>query len=146
MTEVVREAFCDSDAALCFPVMRQLRPELANAEAFADVWSLQAREGYRIFVLTVDGAAQAVAGFRPGRNIVHGRHLYVDDLVTDESARGKGYGAKLLERVREEARATGCGRLLLDTPMGNALGQRFYFREGMLATALRFTEILKPIS
>ena len=143
MDTTIREAFCDADAAHCYPVMRQLRPELRDAAHLAELWSVQAREcGYRIFALFEGGTVRSLAGFRYARNIVHGAHLYVDDLVTDETARGTGYGAMLLERVREEARATGCGRILLDTPMGNALGQRFYFREGMLATAMRFTEIL----
>ena len=143
MSIVIREVFCQADAPLCYPVMRQLRPESASAEALADAWQLQAADGYRMFALLDGDVVGALAGFRQGRNFVHGRHIYVDDLVTDEAMRGKGYGAMLLNRIREEARSLGCGRILLDTPMANALGQRFYFREGMLATAMRFTEVLK---
>jgi hypothetical protein len=44
-----------------------------------------------------------------------------------------------MDRLKDEARALGCSRLVLDTPLSNALGHRFYFREGLLATALRFT-------
>jgi ribosomal protein S18 acetylase RimI-like enzyme len=71
-------------------------------------------------------------------NLVHGRFLYVDDLVTDEALRGSGHGALLLAHLQQEARALGCGKLVLDTPLSNSLGQRFYFRNGLLATALRF--------
>jgi GNAT superfamily N-acetyltransferase len=81
----------------------------------------------------------ALAGFRAQENLVHGVHLYVDDLVTDESARGAGHGGLMMDRLESEARALGCTRLLLDTPLANALGHRFYFRQGLLARALRFS-------
>jgi hypothetical protein len=44
-----------------------------------------------------------------------------------------------MTRMEEEGRALGCGKLVLDTGLANALGHRFYYRAGLLATALRFT-------
>ena len=35
-----------------------------------------------------------------------------------------------MAHLRERARALGCGKLVLDTPLSNALGHRFYFRCG----------------
>jgi hypothetical protein len=40
------------------------------------------------------------------------------------------------------ARADGCARLTLDTGLDNLLGQRFYFRYGMLPSSLRFGMVL----
>ncbi|MHB0921404.1 MAG: GNAT family N-acetyltransferase, partial [Thiomonas delicata] len=77
--------------------------------------------------------------YRVQENLVHGRFLYVDDLVTDADARRAGHGAWLLNRLKDEARLLGCEKLVLDTPLSNALGHRFYFRHGLLATALRFS-------
>lgn len=45
----------------------------------------------------------------------------------------------MMDRLDAEALALGCTRLLLDTPLSNALGHRFYFRQGLLARALRFS-------
>jgi len=70
--------------------------------------------------------------------LVHGAHLYVDDLVTDETCRSSGYGKVLMERLKAEGRALGCTKLVLDTPLSNTLGHRFYYRQGLLASALRF--------
>ena len=136
----ILEVANETEAIACFPVMRLLRPELADARRFAALWRRLADGGYRLFALRVGGEPRALAGFRMGENIVHGRHLYVDDLVTAEAERGSGYGAALLYRLREECRALGCGKLLLDTPVSNFRGHRFYYRNGMFATALRFTE------
>jgi ribosomal protein S18 acetylase RimI-like enzyme len=58
-------------------------------------------------------------------------------VVTATERRG-GLGARLLDAVAVEARANGCSRLTLDTSLDNLLGQRFYFRYGMLPASLRF--------
>jgi ribosomal protein S18 acetylase RimI-like enzyme len=58
--------------------------------------------------------------------------------VVTTSARGEQLGARLLDAVNVEARALGIGRLVLDTAIDNLLGQRFYFRYGMLPAGLRF--------
>ncbi|MCJ9714285.1 GNAT family N-acetyltransferase, partial [Bordetella hinzii] len=35
-----------------------------------------------------------------------------------------------------------CAQLVLDTGLGNALAQRFYFRQGLLSAALHFRQAL----
>ncbi len=130
------------DAAALFPLMRELRPHLASAAEFAARWKRQAAEGYRIAALWPDERPVALAGFRLQDNLMHGRHLYVDDLVTAEGERGRGHGARLIAFAIAEARRQGCGRLVLDTALGNTLGHRFYYRNGLLATALRFSMAL----
>ena len=134
-------AFADSEADVraCFPLMRELRPHLASADEFVWRWRRQQAASYRLLVLSENGRRAALAGFRVQENLVHGRHLYVDDLVTSSERRRAGHGAALMDRLKREAADLGCEKLLLDTPMDNFLGHRFYFREGLLATALRFS-------
>jgi ribosomal protein S18 acetylase RimI-like enzyme len=134
-------AFADSeqDARACFPLMRELRPHLASADEFVERWRRQQAASYRLLVLSEEGRAAALAGFRVQENLVHGRHLYVDDLVTSADRRGAGHGGALMDRLKQEAADLRCEKLQLDTPMSNALGHRFYFRHGLLATALRFS-------
>ena len=130
----------ENEAAIsaCWPVMRQLRPHLLSDAEFAARWRRQAASGYRLVALWRGGRPVALAGFRVQENLVYGPHLYVDDLVTDEAARGGGHGARLIAWLAEEGRRLGCARLVLDTPLTNVLGHRFYYRCGLLATALRF--------
>jgi GNAT superfamily N-acetyltransferase len=85
-----------------------------------------------------DGQPLGLAGYRVQENLIRGRFCYVDDLVVTTSARGEQLGARLLDAVNVEARALGIGRLVLDTAIDNLLGQRFYFRYGMLPAGLRF--------
>lgn len=126
----------------CYPVMAQLRPQLASADEFVARWRRQAMDGYRLLALLDGARVVALAGFRVQENLVHGRFLYVDDLVTDGVLRSGGCGARLMARLKREASALGCGKLILDTPLSNSLGQRFYFRNDLLATSLRFSSAI----
>ncbi len=128
----------ESEIEACFWLVRQLRPDLASAEEFLARWRRQASAGYRLLALRQGAKPVALAGFRVQENFVHGTHLYVDDLVTDEECRSSGHGRVLLERLKAEGRARGCTKLVLDTPFSNTLGHRFYYRQGLLASALRF--------
>lgn len=128
----------EADVRSCFRLMRQLRPHLASEAEFLDRWRRQAAQGYRLAGLFDGSEPAALAGYRVQENLVHGRFLYVDDLVTDAPLRGSGYGERLMAYLRDQAGALGCGKLVLDTPLSNSLGHRFYFRCGLLASALRF--------
>ncbi|MGN5476052.1 N-acetyltransferase family protein [Cupriavidus basilensis] len=140
--ENIRYADDVADVAACFGLMRQLRPHLDDVEEFISRWRRQQADGYRLMALWEGDRPVALAGFRLQDNLVHGVHFYVDDLVTDASARSGGYGARLMDRLKNEARALGCTKLVLDTPLTNVLGHRFYYRNGLLASALRFNIVL----
>jgi ribosomal protein S18 acetylase RimI-like enzyme len=129
----------EGDIEICYPLMRQLRPHLASAAEFADRWRRQKESGYRILAIWSEGLPLALAGFRITESLIHGRFLYVDDLVADEAERSAGHGAKLIDRLKQEAKASGCKKVVLDTGLDNALAHRFYYRQGLLAMALRFS-------
>jgi ribosomal protein S18 acetylase RimI-like enzyme len=119
-----------------------LRPQLSSEAEFIARWRRQSEQGYSIAALWRAQRPVALAGFRVQENFVHGRFLYVDDLVTDESERRRGHGARLLDRLKAEGRALGCRKLVLDTALENTLGHRFYYRQGLLAMSLRFNCVL----
>jgi len=138
MTETLRHAETDAEIAACFPVMRLLRPHLETAEELCTRVRRQAEAGYRILAVWRGDEVIGLAGYRPQENLIRGPFCYVDDLVVREGMRSSGLGARLLTEVGIEARARGMAWLVLDTALDNALGQRFYFRFGMLPAALRF--------
>jgi len=138
MTIAFRHAETAAELTACFPVMQELRPHLADAREFLPRVQRQAADGYRLLVAWRDGQPLGLAGYRVQENLIRGRFCYVDDLVVTASARRGQLGARLLDAVSVEARALGIGRLVLDTAIDNLLGQRFYFRYGMLPAGLRF--------
>lgn len=140
MSEVtLRHAESEEEIAACFPVMVQLRPHLANAAELVARVGRQREAGYRLLAAWRDGVPVGLAGYRTEENLIRGRFLYVDDLVTTKAERSHGIGARLLDAAAEEGRKLGCAHLVLDTALDNVLGHRFYYRQRMLARALRFS-------
>jgi GNAT superfamily N-acetyltransferase len=138
----IRPAQTSEELEACFPVLRELRPHLASVSELVARVRLQASQGYNLLAAWSDDAVVGAAGYRMQDNLIRGRFCYVDDLVVKETERRSGLGARLLDAVAAEARAVGCLRLVLDTGVDNLLGQRFYFRYGMLPAAIRFAKIL----
>lgn len=133
----VRFAFSVNEIQMCFRVMAQLRPHLV-AENFVGRVRRQQEEGYRLAFIEIDCGVVAVAGFRLSENLAWGRFLYVDDLVTDEAERSRGYGQELLEWLLEYARQQDCDQLHLDSGVQRFGAHRFYLRHGMDITSHHF--------
>lgn len=138
----LRHAESDDDIAACFPVLRQLRPHLADAAELRTRVQRQRRQGYRLLAAWREGRAVGAAGYRLQENLIRGRFVYVDDLVVLDSERRGGLGARLLDEVARISKGEGHPWMTLDTGLDNAFGQRFYFRWGMLSTALHFGKAL----
>jgi GNAT superfamily N-acetyltransferase len=126
----IYHAETDADIAATFDVMRQLRPHLDRSGYVPLVRGLMAGDGLKLLVLADGAAVGAVAGYRLMNMLYCGRLLYVDDLVADERARSRGYGAQLIARLKEEARAQGCSEIQLISRVIREQAHRFYFREG----------------
>lgn len=130
----------DDEYRASFPVMRELRPHLASAGAFTVQARRQGEQGYRLLAAWQDGRVKALGGYRILENLLNGRFLYVDDLVTTADARRHGLGGRMLDALRDEARRQGCANFVLDTGLHMPLAQRFYYRQGLLALGMQFVQ------
>ncbi|NWD77421.1 GNAT family N-acetyltransferase [Pseudomonas gingeri] len=126
----------------CFAVMQELRPHLTDRESFVEQVFRQGEQGFRLLALRERGQVIGLAGFRMTENTLYGRFVYVDDLVVTVSQQRRELGAALLEEVRRRTRALGYRYLVLDTGMHMPLAQRFYFRQGLLAKGMHFSQDL----
>ena len=131
----------DAEIAACYPVMKELRPHIPEAEFLSRIRRSE-RSGYRLIRLMEGDRALAVAGVRIGENLAWGRFLYVDDLVTAADQRSKGHGARLLDWIRDYAVRQGCAQLHLDSGLQRLDAHRFYAREGVEKTGYHFAETL----
>lgn len=59
---------------------------------------------------------------------------WLEDVFVDESARGGGYGRKLVEAAVARARARGCARIQLDANRENATAVKLYESLGFAAS------------
>jgi GNAT superfamily N-acetyltransferase len=124
--------------------MAVLRPHLTDPSDLIRRVCRQRDQGYRLLAAWRDGSPVGLAGYRFHEMLVRGPAVYVDDLVVADSDRRQGLGARLLDAVVAIGRRENCAALVLDTAMANSLGQRFYFRYGLLARGLHFSMPLAP--
>lgn len=121
----------------CSSVMRELRPHIKAIDFAARVLQQQ-EEGYQLAYLELDRVVRSVAGFRIFNLLFSGRTLYIDDLVTHESDRSRGFGAALFDWLVEHAKANGCEYLTLDSGVQRFAAHRFYLKRGMDITSHHF--------
>lgn len=114
-----------NDLELYYPVMKDLRKEFSFNEFMEIYEQAHSDDGYEIVGVECDGKVAAVMGYRVN---VHGKHLFIDNLVSTEFQCSKGLGAQLLTFAENFAKELGCKVLRLFTGIDNELGKKFYER------------------
>jgi len=130
----------ESDAELgqVVRVLLQLRGHF-KMEDLIDQVRKQQRNGYEIAYIESDGIALCVAGFVVSTKLAWGKHIYIDDLVTDERGRSTGAGARMIDWLKAYARQLGCKQIHLDSGVQRFAAHRFYLRHGFSITSHHFS-------
>ena len=131
-------ATSDAQIAATYDVMAQLRPHISRDEYLPFVQRLIANERFKLALLVDDGAVRAVAGYRVMEMLYCGRMMYIDDLVTDERVRSRGFGKVLIDWLKAEGRRLACTEVQLISRVTREEAHRFYFREGFGIEAFHF--------
>lgn len=119
-----------SELEQAYPLMKELRPHI-TLQNFLDIYYQSNKTtGYEIAALTKDNQILAIMGYRILFDYVHGKHCYIDDLVSTEQQRSKGYGAELLKYAEQFAKDNQCTGLRLCTGIENERGKKFYETNG----------------
>lgn len=141
---VVRIALAAEDEEIrgCYPVMAELRPHV-SAEEFVPRVRRQMEGGVYKLAYLWDGEVKAVGGFRVSECLAWGKFVYVDDLVSKDGERSKGYGGQLFDWLVEYARGEGCDQFHLDSGVQRFAAHRFYLTKRMFIEAHHFSLRLK---
>ncbi|HEV3392160.1 MAG TPA: GNAT family N-acetyltransferase [Chthoniobacterales bacterium] len=132
------------DIRRCFPVMRELRTHITDAEDFVERVQRQRKQGYQLAFVESEGQVCAVAGYRFLESLFSGKNLYVDDLVTRDSDRSRGFGGELLDWLIKQAREKGCQNFELDSGVQRFDAHRFYFTKRMSISSYHFRIKIEP--
>ncbi len=100
----------------------------------------------RLVVLEADGRVMGTLVLVIVQNLSHGGKPWaeVENVVTDESVRGKGCGRLLMEYAEREARAAGCYKLQLQSHWDRKeTAHGFYERLGYASPARGFRKYLR---
>ena len=136
-----QRAQTDAEIEACFDVMAELRPHLKKSQFLSTVRNMES-EGFRLMYIATDNKVVAAAGYRICSNLFMGKHLYVDDLVTANANRSSGYGKRMIEWLRDEAKRSNCKFLHLDSGTHRGRAHKFYFQEGFTIASYHFSEEL----
>jgi GNAT superfamily N-acetyltransferase len=132
------------DIRRCFPVMRELRTHITDAEDFVERVQRQRKQGYQLAFVESEGQVCAVAGYRFLESLFSGKNLYVDDLVTRDSDRSRGFGGELLDWLIKQAREKGCENFELDSGVQRFDAHRFYFTKRISISSYHFRIKIEP--
>jgi len=81
----------------------------------------------------------AFAGYRIMTSLHSGHIIYIDDLCTLESYRGKGLASQLLRHVKANAISNNKDAVVLDTNFNNNTAQKLYLSNGFKLAALHLS-------
>ena len=127
---IIRRAELD-DAAVLQLLYRQLQPKdpiLEKAEFSQHLQQLIGQDGLEVFVLESAGKIASTCYLNIIPNLTRAAKPYavIENVVTDEDARGQGFGKRLIRHAIEQAWAAGCYKVMLMTGSKEAATHAFY--------------------
>lgn len=138
----VQLANSQSDIIGIATVLQQLRPQFPIPYIKTQIVE-QMTQGYQIAYIKEDGHIMCVAGFVFGRKLAWGKHIYIDDLVTNEDVRSQSAGAVMIDWLKNHARNHDCQQMHLDSGVQRYMAHKFYLREGFIIASHHFS--ISPI-
>ena len=138
----IKIAGTDEEITGCYDTMSQLRPEVKRDDFLSRVRE-QGKSGYKLAFIEDNGQVVSVAGFRITQTLAWGKFVYVDDIITGENQRSKGYGDKLIDWLVEYAKENQCKEFNLDSAVHRFSAHRFYFLKRLTISCYHFERILE---
>lgn len=115
-----------------FSTFKQLRPHLNEKDFLEKIIRLKKNNGFQLVAVIVGGdKVKAAAGYRITESLAWGNYFYVDDLITNETSRRKGYASILWSWLITQAKLDGCAQFHLDSGVHRHDAHRFYLKGGL---------------
>ena len=143
MPSHLRPATTDDAAAVAALLTQLGYPTLVDAARARLADLLRRGPPDRVVVAEMDGKVVAVMTLHLTPELHRARPIgRVTALVVDESVRGSGVGAEMMEEAERILREDGAGLLELTSNMRRVDAHRFYERLGYQKTSFRFAKEL----
>ena len=125
-------------------VHRQLRPHLPPdpQKYIKQIREICQTGPARLIVVVSNNERKEILGlalYRITENTHYSKHIYCDDLVTNEIHRSSGVGRCLMNYLKNEREKRGVDRLILDSGCQRGQAHKFYYREGFILSQFGFT-------
>lgn len=124
-TTYVKELLNKEDLLKAFPLIKQLGAPFSE-ETYLNLIEDMKKEGYKMFALYAEEEVVSVTGVSKLTTLQYGKHVCVNELVTDENQRSKGYGQILLSFINEWAKENSCDVVVLSSGLQRVEAHKFY--------------------
>lgn len=114
---------------IVWEVLSQLRDSIDYDEFENLVYDMRQKE-YKMFGLFEGVELVTYAGAFIQTNLYHKRHLFIDDFVTYDSVRSRGYGDAMMEYLINYAKVGACENIVLSSGIQREDAHRFYEKNG----------------
>lgn len=131
------------EIARCFLVYRELRPQVEGESVFVEQMLRQKKEGFILAFYKEGDEVASCMGFRIYETFGWGKILYIDDLITREKSRKKGFAKILLNYALEVAKRENCDEMHLDSGHHRFEAHRLYLNFGFKITCHHFALSLR---
>jgi GNAT superfamily N-acetyltransferase len=138
MKPIVKIMRSDSEILSTFSTFKQLRPHLTEDKFIRKIRRLQDNYGFNLVAVIENDEVNAAAGYRITESLAWGNYFYVDDLITDEKSRRKGYAKVLWDWLISQAKENDCEQFHLDSGVHRHDAHRFYLKGGLDITCHHF--------
>lgn len=139
----ITEVKTELEIQQCWEVVSLLRPHLDKNNLLEIILEMMKNEKYSIAAIEDNDKFVAFAGYRIMNSLHSGHIIYIDDLCTLESHRGKGLATQLLDYVEDISRKMNLDAIVLDTDFHNHTAQKIYFKSGFKLVAVHLANRLK---
>jgi GNAT superfamily N-acetyltransferase len=137
----IKEALTKEQILFCGDALLEFRQNI-NPETYADQILNMMKAGFKLIYIPNEdnSSAAAIAGFRIFEMLRTVTMIYIDDLFTAPSGRGKGYAGALLDYIDAIAVKNGIATVHLDS--GHLLhpAHRLYLNKGYTLAAHHFAK------
>lgn len=134
----IKQLISDAEISKSFDLIKQLVDSIQE-NTFVAFVRRKEKMGYKLFALLEDDIIVSVIGIRIYEYFGCGKFLIIDDLITDNNKRSKGYGKVVFEWVKKYAKAKKCNEIHLESGVNRSRAHKFYFDQNMKIMNYNFT-------
>lgn len=128
----------ENELKYCYKIMHQVREDLSEKD-LSKIISEQIKNGYKLAYVLEDEQVICVAGFSILQKLSLGKHLYIDDFVTDKSVKSTDAGKALLDFLKIYAKQQDCKSIELDSLVQRHEAHKFYLSQDMQIVSHHFS-------
>lgn len=118
----------EEEIKYCYNVLHQVRTDLSKNDFLATI-AKQIKNGYQVAYVIENNQIICVAGFNIGHKLAIGKHIYIEDFVTNKSEKAESAAKALLDFIKIYAGQQDCTSIHLDSNVDRHDAHKFYLTQ-----------------